>query len=240
MQDISFTLDVDDFLIKCTKQEDLDHLAESIRQHHKLKIDAEAKQCVGIHLQRDCKHRTVKLSMDGCVEQALMELEHKCGTTTCVLPHHTPPKHGAKVQFATINALAALNKRNVSFIQRATGKVLCGARAVDPAMLHAIDDISRSAARGTEATLAATAHQLNHVHMFPNATTTRGASDVTLRVDSDAAHLVTPEAWSRAGGCHCLSDKAGTVFDGPVLVLAEVIENAMASAAEAELGAHSS
>ena len=63
------------------------------------------------------------------------------------------------------------------------------------------------------------------------------ASDMILRVDSDAAYLVAPEARSRAGGYHYLSNKEGTVFNGPVLALAKVIKNVMASAAEAELGA---
>ena len=95
-------------------------------------------------------------------------------------------------------------------------------------MLHAINDISRSASKGTEATLVATVHLLNHAHTFPDAVTTCGASDVILRADSDAAYLVAPGAQSRAGGCHCLSDEAGTVFNGPVLVLAKVTQNVKA------------
>ena len=236
-RDISFTLVVDDFLIKYTNQADLDHLTESVRQHYKLKVDTEAKQYVGIHLRWDYERRTVKISMDGYVEQALMELEHECSTTTYAPSYYTPPKYGAKVQFATVDTSAVLNKRNINFIQRAIGKLLYYARAVDPTMLHAINDISRSAAKGTEATLAATVHLLNYAHTFPNATTIYRASDMVLRVDSDAAYLVAPEARSRAGGYHYLSDKAGTVFNGPVLVLAKVIKNVMASAAEAELGA---
>ena len=58
-----------------------------------------------------------------------------------------------------------------------------------------------------------------------------------LHVDSDAAYLVAPEARSRAGGYHYLSDKQGRIFNGPVLALAKVIKNVMASATEAELGA---
>lgn len=62
-------------------------------------------------------------------------------------------------------------------------------------------------------------------------------SDMILRADSDAAYLVAPEARSRAGGYQYLSNKEGTVFNGPVAVIAKVIKNVMASAAEAELGA---
>ena len=58
-----------------------------------------------------------------------------------------------------------------------------------------------------------------------------------LRVESCAACLVCPEARSQMGGYHYLSDKKGELFNGPILVLAKVIKNAMASAAEAEVGA---
>jgi len=60
---------------------------------------------------------------------------------------------------------------------------------------------------------------------------------MTLRVDSDAAYLVAPGARSRAGGYHYLSDEDGTISNGPVLVLAKVIQGVMAPAAGAGLGA---
>ena len=58
-----------------------------------------------------------------------------------------------------------------------------------------------------------------------------------LQGDSDTAYLVCPEARSRLGGYLYLGNKALTQFNGPVLVLAKVIKNVMASAAEAEVGA---
>ena len=58
-----------------------------------------------------------------------------------------------------------------------------------------------------------------------------------LHIDSDAAYLVPLEAQSRAGGYQYLSSKAGTLYNGPILALAKVIKNVMASAAEAELAA---
>ena len=58
-----------------------------------------------------------------------------------------------------------------------------------------------------------------------------------LGVESNAAHSVASEARSRAGSCHCLSTKDGTLFNEPVLILAKVIKNVMASAAKSEIGA---
>ena len=58
-----------------------------------------------------------------------------------------------------------------------------------------------------------------------------------LQGDSNAAYVVCPEARSRLGGYLFLGNKSRTQCNGPVLVLAKVIKNVMASAAEAELGA---
>ena len=58
-----------------------------------------------------------------------------------------------------------------------------------------------------------------------------------LNIHSDAAHLVAPEACSRAGGFHCLSNNKGTKLNGSVAVTAKLIKNACSSAAEAEIAA---
>ena len=175
--------------------------------------------------------------MDGCVAQALMELKHETTHAIHAPSHCTPPAHGTEIQCAAINTSLPLGEGKINFIQRAIGKLLHCARAVDPAMLHSINDISRSAAKGTEATPAATVHSLNCAHTHPDEETICRTSDVILRIDSDAACLVAPGARSGAGGHHYLSDKQGTTFNGPALVLAKVIQNAMASAAEAESAA---
>ena len=237
-RDIDFTLVVDDFLIRYQNKEDLEHLQQAIGKYYKLKVDLEAKQYVGINLKWDYDKRTVRLSMDGYVKQALLELEHSAPKK----PHHapskyTPPSYGAKVQLARTDETAPLGKKQITYIQRAVGKLLYYARAVDPTMLHAINDISLSAAKGTEATLDAITYLLNYAHTHPDTEVIYRASDMVLRVDSDAAYLVAPEARSRAGGYHYMSNTKGTIFNGPVLVLAKVIKNVMASATEAELGA---
>ena len=85
-QDISFRLAVDDFLIECNNNADLAHLALTVWQHHKFKVDPVAQQHVGIHLKWDHDKRTVRLSMDGHVAQALLELECKPSAVA-----HAPP-----------------------------------------------------------------------------------------------------------------------------------------------------
>jgi hypothetical protein len=88
---------------------------------------------------------------------------------------------------------------------------------------------------GTEATLAATNHFLNFAASNPNGKIIYRGSDMILKIDSDAAYLVRPEARSRACGYHYLSSKDGTLSNGPIIVLAKIIKNGMASSAEAEV-----
>ena len=57
--DITFTLVVDDFLIKHTNEEDFQHLSDATGKHCAFKVDTDAKQCAGIHLKWNCKLRMV-------------------------------------------------------------------------------------------------------------------------------------------------------------------------------------
>ena len=53
-RDISFTLVVDDFLIKYKRDKDLAHLNQTILKHYTgFKIDTEAKQYIGLALKWD-------------------------------------------------------------------------------------------------------------------------------------------------------------------------------------------
>ena len=104
-------------------------------------------------------------------------------------------------------------------------------------MAHALNDISLNTAKGTEATMDAVTYLLNYAHTNPDTEIIYRASDMILHVDSDAAYLVAPEAQSRAGGYQYLRSHDGSLFNGPMLILAKVIKNVMASATEAELAA---
>jgi len=140
---------VDDFLIKYSKDKDLQHLRTTIENYYAFKVDEEAKQYVGIHLKWDYTKQTVKLSMEGYVKQALLEFEHEAPRTPCHSPsRYTMPKYGSRVQYVKIDETAPLNTDQTTFIQHAVGKLLYYARAVDPTMLHAINDISLTVSKG--------------------------------------------------------------------------------------------
>jgi hypothetical protein len=235
-RDIAFALVVDDFAIKYTKKEDAEHLSTIMNAKYPFKVDWKAKQFIGIHLDWNYDQSTVTLSMDGYVEQALKELQH--------LParkHHSAPskmeepQYGEKVQYVKVDESNPLDEEGVKFIQKATGKFLYYARAVDNTMLHALNEIASS--KHTEETMEATRYFLNYAACNPNGKVVYRKSDMILQGDSDAAYLVCPEARSRAGGYIYCGDKDKKLFNGPVLVLSKKIKNVVSSASEAEVAA---
>ena len=102
-------------------------------------------------------------------------------------------------------------------------------------MLHALNDIASTKNKGTQTTWKAVQYFLNYVASNQDAKIIFRASNMLYKIDSDAAYLVCPEAQSRAGGYHYLGNKDDNLFNGPIYVLAKIIKNVMASAAEAEV-----
>ena len=68
IRDISFTLFVDDFGIKFTNKQDVDHLISIMRGKYKFKVDFNAKQYIGSHLNYNYVDHTVRCSMKGYVK----------------------------------------------------------------------------------------------------------------------------------------------------------------------------
>jgi hypothetical protein len=145
------------------------------------------------------------------------------------------PQYGEKVQYVRVDESNPLDEVGVKFIQKATGKFLYYARAVDNTMLHALNEIASS--KHTEETLRATRYFLNYAASNPDGKIVYRKSDMILQGDSDAAYLVCPEARSRAGGYIYCGNKDKKLFNGPVLVLSKKIKNVVSSASEAEVAA---
>ena len=233
---ISFTLVVDDFGIKYIDKADVDYLIRAINSKYKFKVDWEGKQYVGMHLQWDYDQRQVKVSMDGYLQEALKEFQHEPPKQVFHSPSKMePPDYGSRIQYAPTREGQPLTEVQKQYIRKITGKFLFYARAVDMTMLHALNELARATNKGTTETLQAAEYLLNYATSNPSASILYQASDMQLIVDSDAAYLVCDKAHSRAGGYHFLTDQTSGTFNGPVYVMAKVIKNVMASAAEAEV-----
>ena len=118
---ISFTLVVDDFLIKYHCDKGLEHLMTTLHQHYTIKCDTTANQYIGINLKRDYSNRTCILSMDGYVEQALCELEHLFPSKLYTSPSYCgTPSYSAKPkpQLATVDNSPLLPLSKIWYIQQ--------------------------------------------------------------------------------------------------------------------------
>ena len=136
-----------------------------------------------------------------------------------------------------------LNDKQKKFIQSIVGSLLYYARAVDPTMLVALNELSSQQANPHETTLAHTYKLLAYAATHPNAILRFHASDMVLHVDSDAAYLVLPEAKSRIAGHFYLSDHPNKLElnqpatpNAPILTECRTLRHVVASAAEAETG----
>jgi hypothetical protein len=236
-RNISFTLVVDDFGVKYVDKADALHLINALETHYPLKIDWTGSKYIGIDLDWNYDNGTVKLSMKDYVKKALKQFMHETapkhfdGTTKFV-----PPEYGKKVQYEKDDTSPPLDKKGIKFIQEVCGKFLYTARAVDNTMLHALNELCIAATKGTKQTGEALEYFLNYCASNQSAEIIYRASDMILTIHSDAAYQVAAKSRSRAAGYHFFSNKDGKLFNGPIFVLAKIIKNVMASAAEAETG----
>ena len=117
-RDILFTLVVDDFGIKYTRNENVNHLIESVRKKCPFQIDWDTKQYIRMHLKWDYDNQTIRVNMKGYVEQALKEFEHYIPKRN----HYGPSKinhsgYGQTMQYAKIDHSVALNPKQIKFLQ---------------------------------------------------------------------------------------------------------------------------
>jgi hypothetical protein len=124
-------------------------------------------------------------------------------------------------------------------IQKVTGSVLYYARAVDPALFVPLNDIATEQTKATEKTQAAANQLLDYLAAHPDATIRYHASDMILRIHSDASYLSVSHARSLLGGLFCYGEKPPKEdnLNGSLLNVASAIKNVVASAADSEVGA---
>ena len=101
---------------------------------------------------------------------------------------------------------------------------------------HALNELCIEASTASKETKEALRIFLDYLATHPEAEIIYQASDMQLQINYDAAYLVNKNARSRAGGYHFLGNLDGTLFNGPIYILAKIIRAVMASAAKAECG----
>ena len=91
-------------------------------------------------------------------------------------------------------------------MQRIVGTFLYYARAVDPTIHAAINELAMSQAKPTQRTQTAAHMLMDYLFTHPNAKLRYHRSDMQLHVDTDAAYLVAPNSRTRVAGYFHLSN----------------------------------
>jgi hypothetical protein len=205
---ISFTLVVDDFIVKYVGKQHAEHLRNALLRTYELTTDWTATVYSGMTLKWDYDKRTCDISMPGYVSNVLSKFQHDAPKH----PQHTPsryvtPVYGAKTQYSTKDETPPLSAKQCLTIEKVTGSVLYYARAVDPTVLMPLNDIATEQTKATEKTQAATNQMLDYLATHPDATIRYHASDMILHIHSDASYLSVSNTRSRLGGLFFLGNK---------------------------------
>jgi hypothetical protein len=246
---VTFSLVVDDFGIKYVGKENAEHLLNCLRSQYTITTDWTGSLYCGLTLKWDYTKRIVDMSLPGYVARALHRFQHPQPNRNQHSPHAwIAPSYGAKQQLTIpSDTTDSLEPPEVTRIQEIVGTLLYYARAVDSTMLVALGSLA--AAKNTQAKAQAITQLLNYCTTKPEATVRFHASDMSLKIHSDASYLSEPKARSRAGGYFYLSShptdpsKPPTPtsipppMNGAIHVLSSILDVVLASATEAELGA---
>jgi hypothetical protein len=240
---VQFSLVVDDFGIKYSGQEHLDHLIQAIKRHYDVKVDHTGSLYCGITLDWHYDKEYLDISMPGYVTKQLTKYNHPLPKKPVNTPWEPYPiKYGHPIQETLPHDDSPpLSTQNITHIQQIVGSFLYYARATDPTIPHALSELATQQSHATEQTLKRCHHFLDYMATHPDARIRYHASDMVLNVHSDASYLSVKNAKSRAAGIFFLGslpkNNQPLRLNGAIAVLCTILKFVAASAAEAELGA---
>ena len=215
------------------------HLLNALQTEYIISIDWKGSHFCGLQLTWDYPNKHVDISMPNYISNLLKKLNYDPK-----LPQYSPhpvapftiPTIGQRQYAITPDTSPHLNKEDTTKVQSIIGSLLYYARGIDPTILPALNTLATTQAKPTNTTLKHCHRLLDYVATYPNVAIRYYASDMKLRVDSDAAYLVAPKARSRIAGYFSL----GPHFHkpkphGPILVECRTLRHVVASSAEAEI-----
>lgn len=236
---VTFVLVVDDFGVKFTNPEGQEHFLATLRKLYTITVDAKGSQYLGMAIEHDKKLQTITISMPGYIERVLERFKDWAGTRLASTPGvYRAPNYGVKVQKAYDDDTAPLSAKDKTIIQEITGSLLYYARAVDPLMLPATNEVSSAQAKPTERVKEQAIRLLQFARANPNNCVVFRKSKMHFILQTDASYLSRSKARSVAGGIGYFGDASNpTVENGMVYAMSSIIDVVVGSAGEAEYGA---
>ena len=129
-----------------------------------------------------------------------------------------------------------LQSDDITEHQQIIGALLYYARAVDGTLTATLNELAYAQSKGTQETMQATKNIMEYCHTHSDAKVRYCASQMKLHIHSDASYLSASKGRSRVGGHFFLSENfnptSQTKNNGAILVVAAILKNVMASAAD--------
>jgi hypothetical protein len=234
---------VDNFGVQYVGAEHAQHLIAALENDYTVSKYWTGSLYCGITLNWDYAIKHVDLSMPGYIKDALHKFQHPLPKSPQYSPHNwTVPAYGQRIQYAPPpDAAPPATAAEITRSQALVGTLLYNARAVDPTLLVPLSALASQLSTATAATIKAVSHLLDYCSTHPEYTIRNYASDMQLKIHSDASYLSEPKAKSRIGGFFYLCGKSDSrmkpLSNGPLLCHTTVLKHVVSSVAEAEFGA---
>ena len=227
-RDIDFSLIVDDFGIRYSKESDVMDLLAALEVHYPMKVDWSGKKYVGFDLNwhYDMTDRYVDVSMRGYIDAACSRFQIQPLKNVYSPEIPLVRTYGAASQQAQVDddSSPLCTPSQITEVQAINGTMIHYSRGVDPTVLIATSHSSMRQKAPTLKDLAAARRLLEYENTYPNATIRYYPSDMVLRVVTDASYNSEPGARSRAGNYKYLGRaKDETFLNGPLECLSTLI-----------------
>jgi hypothetical protein len=195
---ITFSLVVDDFGFKYEGLANANHLINALEKHYTVSKDWTGGMYCVITLQWDYLHKHADISMPGYITEMLHTYQHPPAKRPQYVPYRwTEPTHGQRIQYAPPpDEIAASSTTDITRAQGIVGTLLYYARSVNPTLIIPLSTIASPLSTATSTTMDAVKHLLDYCSTKPHATIRYFASDMQLKIHSDASYLSEPKTKS--------------------------------------------
>ena len=198
---------------------------------YKITTNELGDEYTGLTLKWDYEKRTLDISIPGYVEDFLLKLgfhDLKGADSPGV---YTPPLLGRKgSHMADITEYTPCTDDEKLLVQKVVGKCTYYGGAVDPSIVHAVNDIATSGF--TSNSMTKMMRLVNYLSRYPNASIRYNASDMTLKAYSDASFLSETGARSKTGYMFYLGELSAR--SAPIECATSIIPVIVSSVGEAE------
>ena len=161
----------------------------------------------------DYEEKHCDIAVLGYVLKQLQKFKHKTTKRKQHAPSKfIPPTYGQKIKIAKKEPEHnMLSDQDIKKLQRVIGAFLWYGRITDLTMLHALNSLASAQSKSATETKEAMEPFLNYYATHPDATVRFHASNMILKIHSDASYLSETQARNRVGGYYFMGNKDDSI-----------------------------